>query len=357
MTGLSVEVSRPSGNWVNLDEEEDELLVQMAKSRQARRAAQAAEGEVEGVKQQLEGLKLRLRDAHALLKMKEEEAKRARATCTWEEGRLQSQKLKECLSAAGTPKQHAGVQAGVWGRGSEQENRQLVEKYFIVQDEPGSPKRLPWENLSVTGLPAGAGSSGDQGVPKGAVLEEAPVTGLATGVQEVAGEGSAAAGVPAESLGAEAAQGGDGQEGGEEGLEVEEEKGEEMEVEEAAEEVFGPQPEGGGGEVQDGGVESTIAGKNRMGRPRRGSVASAKGARSRRGSVVSEAGAGFQQAPADKKKAKKQAKKKQALVRREAAAVAAVERTGSTASGSAGGSPARAGVQRNIVAALGLKKK
>ena len=110
-------------------------------------------------------------------------------------------------------------------------------------------------------------------------------------------------------------------------------------------------------EVQDGGVESTIAGKNRMGRPRRGSVASAKGARSRRGSVVSEAGAGFQQAPADKKKAKKKAKKKQALVGREAAAVAAVERTGSTASGSASGSPAKAGVQRNIVAALGLKKK
>ena len=74
-------------------------------------------------------------------------------------------------------------------------------------------------------------------------------------------------------------------------------------------------------------------------------------------SVGSNRSSGSHKSLGKKKKAKKQAKKKQALVRREAAAVAAVERTGSTASGSAGGSPARAGVQRNIVAALGLKKK
>ena len=92
---LAVTVPAGDGDWVNLSEERDELLVQLIKTRSARQRLRRVQAAAQSRREGVEELKAALKAAHQELQAAEEETKAAKAAVTWEEGRLVTAKLRE----------------------------------------------------------------------------------------------------------------------------------------------------------------------------------------------------------------------------------------------------------------------
>ena len=146
---LSVAVPTSKGWWVNLEDEEDQLLLQLAKTRKAKAKVEEAAAAAEAARSRVEALKTQLRQAHQDLQACEEATKTAKATLRWEEGRLATAKQKELGTASPTPRSAVAVQTAGW------------EAPWLTDDWGGWGQGWGWDE----GTPRGSSEGAPPAVP------------------------------------------------------------------------------------------------------------------------------------------------------------------------------------------------